>query len=64
MTSDDARRRRATLDISALMTVPFSFAGGIVALTGQDLHINVSAAVGFISLFGVAVMSVIPAFSG
>jgi cobalt-zinc-cadmium resistance protein CzcA len=40
-----------------LMTVPFSLAGGIVALTARGLHMNVSAAVGFISLFGVAVMS-------
>jgi cobalt-zinc-cadmium resistance protein CzcA len=40
-----------------LMTVPFSLAGGIVALSVRGLHMNVSAAVGFISLFGVAVMS-------
>src|SRR5262245_754145 len=40
-----------------LMTVPFSLAGGIVALSLRGLHMNVSAAVGFISLFGVAVMS-------
>jgi heavy metal efflux system protein len=40
-----------------LMTVPFSLAGGLVALSLRGLHLNVSAAVGFISLFGVAVMS-------
>ncbi len=40
-----------------LITVPFSLAGGIVALSVRGLHMNVSAAVGFISLFGVAVMS-------
>jgi cobalt-zinc-cadmium resistance protein CzcA len=40
-----------------LVTVPFSLAGGLVALYLRGLHLNVSAAVGFISLFGVAVMS-------
>jgi len=40
-----------------LFTVPFSLAGGIVALHLRGIHLSVSAAVGFISLFGVAVMS-------
>jgi len=40
-----------------LATVPFSLAGGLVALSLRGMHLNVSAAVGFISLFGVAVMS-------
>ncbi len=40
-----------------LMTVPFSLVGGIVALLWRDINLSVSAAVGFISLFGVAVMS-------
>jgi cobalt-zinc-cadmium resistance protein CzcA len=40
-----------------LMTVPFSLAGGIAALLWRDINLSVSAAVGFISLFGVAVMS-------
>jgi heavy metal efflux system protein len=40
-----------------LMTVPFSLAGGLIALYLRGMHLNVSAAVGFISLFGVAVMS-------
>jgi len=40
-----------------LLTVPFSLAGGLVALYVRGMHLNVSAAVGFISLFGVAVMS-------
>ncbi|MBI2679756.1 MAG: efflux RND transporter permease subunit [Candidatus Solibacter usitatus] len=40
-----------------LMNVPFSLVGGIVALYVRDIHLSVSAAVGFISLFGVAVMS-------
>ena len=40
-----------------LMNVPFSLVGGIVALWLRGIHLSVSAAVGFISLFGVAVMS-------
>ena len=40
-----------------LVTVPFSVAGGVVALWLRGMNLNVSAAVGFISLFGVAVMS-------
>lgn len=40
-----------------LVTVPFSLAGGLVALYVRGMNLNVSAAVGFISLFGVAVMS-------
>jgi cobalt-zinc-cadmium resistance protein CzcA len=40
-----------------LATVPFSLAGGLVALHLRGMNLNVSAAVGFISLFGVAVMS-------
>jgi len=40
-----------------LVTVPFSLAGGVVALYLRGMNLNVSAAVGFISLFGVAVMS-------
>jgi len=46
--------RAATL---ILVTVPFSLAGGLVALYTRGMNLNVSAAVGFISLFGVAVMS-------
>jgi heavy metal efflux system protein len=40
-----------------LMTVPFSLVGGIVFLWLRGINLSVSAAVGFISLFGVAVMS-------
>ena len=40
-----------------LMNVPFSIAGGILMLLARDINLSVSAAVGFISLFGVAVMS-------
>ena len=40
-----------------LLNVPFSLAGGLMLLYLRGIHVNVSAAVGFISLFGVAVMS-------
>jgi cobalt-zinc-cadmium resistance protein CzcA len=40
-----------------LMNVPFSLVGGILALWIRGINLSVSAAVGFISLFGVAVMS-------
>ena len=40
-----------------LMNVPFSLVGGILALYMRGINLSVSAAVGFISLFGVAVMS-------
>ncbi|HVN77910.1 MAG TPA: CusA/CzcA family heavy metal efflux RND transporter [Terriglobia bacterium] len=40
-----------------LLNVPFSLVGGIVALWIRGINLSVSAAVGFISLFGVAVMS-------
>jgi len=37
--------------------VPFPLSGGLVALYVRDINLSVSVAVGFISLFGVAVMS-------
>jgi len=40
-----------------LVNVPFSAVGGILLLWMRGMHFSVSAAVGFISLFGVAVMS-------
>jgi heavy metal efflux system protein len=40
-----------------LMNVPFALVGGIIFLWLRSIHLSVSAAVGFISLFGVAVMS-------
>jgi heavy metal efflux system protein len=39
-----------------LVNVPFSFVGGILALYLRGINLSVSAAVGFITLFGVAVM--------
>jgi cobalt-zinc-cadmium resistance protein CzcA len=40
-----------------LLNVPFSMVGGVVALYLRGINLSVSAAVGFVSLFGVAVMS-------
>jgi len=40
-----------------LMNVPFSLVGGVLFLYIRKINLSVSAAVGFISLFGVAVMS-------
>jgi heavy metal efflux system protein len=40
-----------------LLNVPFSMAGGLILLYLRGIHLSVSASVGFISLFGVAVMS-------
>ena len=40
-----------------LMNVPFSLVGGIIFLYMRGINLSVSAAVGFISLFGVSVMS-------
>lgn len=40
-----------------LMNVPFSLVGGILFLRLRHINLSVSSAVGFISLFGVAVMS-------
>jgi cobalt-zinc-cadmium resistance protein CzcA len=40
-----------------LMNVPFALVGGLAALMIRGYNFNVSAGVGFVSLFGVAVMS-------
>lgn len=48
----------SALDASlVLVNVPFSIAGGVLALYLRDIHFSVSAAVGFVSLFGVAAMN-------
>jgi len=45
-------------DASIVLTnVPFALVGGVAALLLRDINFSVSAGVGFISLFGVAVMS-------
>jgi heavy metal efflux system protein len=43
--------------VAALAGIPFAVGGGIVALYLSGLNFSVSAAVGFISLFGVSVMN-------
>ena len=43
--------------VLALAAIPFSIAGGIIALYLSGLHLSVSAAIGFVSLFGVSVMN-------
>ena len=40
-----------------LCAVPFALIGGVGLLWLRDLHLNLSAAVGFIALFGVAVLN-------
>ena len=40
-----------------LAAIPFSIAGGIIALYVSGLEMSVSAAIGFVSLFGVSVMN-------
>ena len=41
----------------ALLSVPFSLAGGVIGLYLRGINFSVSAAVGFVTLFGVAVMA-------
>ena len=41
----------------ALAGIPFAIAGGVLALLFMGLNFSISAAVGFISLFGVSVMN-------
>ena len=48
------RIRQATL---VILNVPFALVGGIAALWLRDMNLNLSAAVGFIALFGVAVLN-------
>ena len=40
-----------------LMNLPFAAVGGVLALWARGLHLGISAAVGFIALFGVAVLN-------
>jgi heavy metal efflux system protein len=40
----------------ALIGIPFAIAGGVIALYGSALNFSISAAIGFVSLFGVSVM--------
>ena len=40
-----------------LLSVPFAFLGGVLALWARDMHLNVSTGVGFAALFGVSIMN-------
>jgi cobalt-zinc-cadmium resistance protein CzcA len=40
-----------------LVNLPFAAVGGIIALWARGLHLSVSASIGFIALFGVAVLN-------
>jgi cobalt-zinc-cadmium resistance protein CzcA len=40
-----------------MLSVPFAFIGGAVALSIREMHLNVSAGVGFTALFGIAIMN-------
>ncbi len=40
-----------------LLNVPFAMVGGIAALWARDLNLSISAGIGFIALFGVAVLN-------
>jgi cobalt-zinc-cadmium resistance protein CzcA len=45
------------LALLILMNVPFALVGGIAALWIRELNLNLSASIGFIALFGVAVLN-------
>ncbi|MDQ8150887.1 MAG: CusA/CzcA family heavy metal efflux RND transporter [Gemmatimonadota bacterium] len=40
-----------------LLNVPFALVGGVAALWLRDLNLNLSASIGFIALFGIAVLN-------
>ncbi len=40
-----------------LLSVPFAFVGGLIALSLRGMHMNVSSGVGFAALFGVSIMN-------
>jgi len=50
--------------LMALLGIPFAVSGGILALFVSGLDFSISAAIGFISLFGVSVMSGILIING
>ncbi len=48
------RSQRAALVV--ILSVPFAFMGGALALALRGMHLNVSSGVGFAALFGVSIM--------
>jgi cobalt-zinc-cadmium resistance protein CzcA len=50
--------------LMALLGIPFAAAGGILGLFAAGLNFSISAAIGFVSLFGVSVMSGILIING
>ena len=40
-----------------LLSVPFAFVGGVIALNVRGMNLNVSTGVGFAALFGVSIMN-------
>jgi len=48
------RSQRAALVV--VLSVPFAFMGGAIALALRGMHLNVSSGVGFAALFGVSIM--------
>ncbi len=49
--------RRLSLATMIFCNVPFAAIGGVLALTARGLPFSISAAVGFIALFGIAVLN-------
>jgi cobalt-zinc-cadmium resistance protein CzcA len=49
--------RSWTLALLVLTNLPFAAVGGVLALWLRGLHLSVSASIGFIALFGVAVLN-------
>ncbi|WP_411821804.1 efflux RND transporter permease subunit [Leptospira sp. 'Mane'] len=43
--------------ITAMICIPFSLTGGVLSLAIRGYHFNVSAGIGFISLFGICTMT-------
>src|SRR5213076_3414873 len=43
--------------VLVMLNVPFALVGGVAALWLRGMHLNLSASVGFIALFGVAVLN-------
>jgi cobalt-zinc-cadmium resistance protein CzcA len=49
--------RRFSLSAMIFCNIPLAAVGGILALTARGLPFSISAAVGFIALFGIAVLN-------